>query len=138
MIGRRAAIAAVAVVSLVATGLWYWDSTRVKSGRIHDMLSEAEKRWWTNETECTLRLKTTCGANCSTTYCAAWNSYRQEHVDDADWVLNVLGEDSWGDMKMRRVYLDEQTWSNQSQGGWWDNVETPGQGDWHALGRREE
>ena len=117
----------------------------ITEGTVHEKIHEPTISWWTDERECTdwETYITMCISfdgqlfPCTDTRCAHWNPYRQEHIDDEDFILNVLGEDAWGDLKMRRVYVPRATWEGIPVGMPWTNEEIPDLGDDHKLGDRE-
>ena len=150
-----------AFVALVGLSFGVWWSFQVYSGTVSEKVHEPELRWWTNETECIdwqtnyypcTRTRTTCSGSgstrscststymdvCSNTYCAAHRYYQQERIDDPDWILNVLGEDAWGDLKMVRVYVTEDRWSGIPVGFEWTADEIPDIGDSHGVGAQRE
>lgn len=136
-----AIVAAVCAVIYAAVSLF--QSFDVTTGKIVDKVAEPERRWWTPETECAryglVPYVTMCGDSTCTrmrSQCVVWNRYQQEWIDGPDWVINVLGEDSWGNLKMKRIYLPQSTWDGVHQGMRWDERELPDMGDSHRKGQR--
>ena len=121
----------------------------ITEGTVHQKIHEHQTHWWTNERECLDWQNITYACTridmngnlvmsiCNRRECTHWHPYRQEHIDDEDWILNVLGEDAWGDMKMRRVYVPRDVWEGISEGAAWSNEEIPDLGDTPIKGKRE-